>query len=187
MEKDKKRRAFKFDSIYMSSELTKQVILPINVVGENLKSNLQKFLQKTIEGRCIVDGFIKPGSIDIKTYSSGMCKGSDIIFEVAFVCDICSPVEGMLINCIAENITKAGIKAVTKEELSPVVIFIARDHHHTSKYFSTIEEGQEIMIKVLGQRFELYDSYISVIGEVIEPKEPKLKKKTKPKLIFKET
>ena len=42
-------------------------------------------------------------------------------------------------KCIVKNITKAGIRAETAEIISPVVIFIARDHYHTDKYFSTIK------------------------------------------------
>jgi len=53
---------------------------------------------------------------------------------------------------------------------SPLIIFIARDHHHQSKYFSTRKEGDIINIKIIGQRFELNDKYISVIATLIEPK-----------------
>ena len=82
----------------------------------------------------------------------------------------------MTLKCVADNITKAGIRAETSDEPSPVFIFISRDHHFTSKYFTSIKQNQDIKIKVIGQRFELNDKYISVIAELIEPREEKIKK-----------
>ena len=117
------------------------------------------------------------------TYSSGLVSGTEIIFEVVFECLVVSPVEGMHIKCIAKNITQAGIRALTNEDMSPIVAYVSRDHHYASSYFASIKEGDNITIRVIGQRFELNDKFISIIGELIESKEPKFKKK--PKLVLK--
>ena len=76
----------------------------------------------------------------------------------------------MKLSCIVRNITKAGIRAELNSKNSPLIIFIARDHHHQSKYFSTQKEGDVINVKIIGQRFELNDKYISAIATLIEPK-----------------
>ena len=92
---------------------------------------------------------------------------------------ICHPVEGQIIKCKVENITRAGIRAVYfKDTKSPVTIFIARDHHYNNKYFSTIKENDVILIKVIGTRYELNDETISVLGEI----KPENKRTTKIKL-----
>jgi len=112
----------------------------------------------------------------------------DVIeFDVAFECLVCCPVEGMKIKCVIKNKTQAGIRAVINEDVSPVVIYITRDHHYNNKYFSTVEEGDEITAKVIGQRYELNDEQVSIIGEIVEPKSDKYKKggKKMPKLILK--
>ncbi len=73
----------------------------------------------------------------------------------------------MPIDCYVKNITKAGIRAELEGyDNSPLVIFIARDHHYSLKEFSSINEGERIRIKVVGQRFELNDEYVSVIAEL---------------------
>ena len=76
----------------------------------------------------------------------------------------------MYINCVAKNITKAGIKAeidtYSEEEKSPLIIFLARDHNYLIKKFSNININDKIRIRVIGQRFELNDEYISVLGEL---------------------
>ena len=138
-EQIKKRRSITSD-IYNNILITRSISVSINNVGSGIKQTLEKIIANTIEGRCIVEGFIKPNSTKILTNSSGIIKGDLINFEVVFECAACSPVEGMLINCIAKNITKAGIRAESKDDPSPVVIFISRDHHHTSDYFAKIKE-----------------------------------------------
>ena len=156
--------------IYMNSLITKKVSIPVNMIGRNIKENLEKIIVQEIEGRCIAEGYIKPGSVEIITYSSGMLKDSIALFDIVLTCQICLPVEGMLIDCIAKNITKAGIRAETNEDTSPVTIFIARDHHFTNELFSKVKENDEIRIRVIGQRFELFDKTISVIGEITKQK-----------------
>jgi hypothetical protein len=81
-------------------------------------------------------------------------------------------VEGMIISCVAKNITKAGIRAESAGEVpSPVVVFIAKDHHYNVPHFADIQEGDKINVRVVGQRFELNDKYVSIIGEIIKEKE----------------
>ena len=37
-------------------------------------------------------------------------------------------------------------------------------------YFSEIQEGDKFTARVIGQRFELNDKYISIIAELVKPK-----------------
>ena len=126
-------------------------------------------------------------SCKIITYSSGQVKGNNIDFEVVFECFICCPIEGMLIQTVAKNITKAGIRGESVgENPSPVIIFITRDHHYMNAYFSTIEEGDTFVCRIIGQRFELNDKYVSIIAELVEPKKDLEPTTFKPKLVFEE-
>lgn len=154
--------------IYSSAIITKDIYISIVNVGTNIKETIRVIIVKDIEGKCIPEGYIKPDSVKIMSYSNGIVKGSNIQFQVLFECSVCCPVEGTHINCIVKNITKAGIRAELNETISPVVIFIARDHNYMSKKFSAIQENQPIKIRVIGQRYELNDKYISIIGELID-------------------
>ena len=178
----------KLYDVYSDALLTQVIEIPMNVVGSGIKAKLEKKLRATIEGKCIPEGFIKPGSIKVLTYSSGkIYDGNKIHFETTFETKVCLPVEGMLIECLAKNITKAGIRAEiesTEEETSPIIIFVARDHHYNSDYFSSIKENDKIKIRVIGQRFELNDKYVSVIAELIEPKKRRTMNKKKPRLVL---
>ena len=169
----KKRRENKIQTVYSRCLLTRKISLHITTIGKNLKETIEENIKVNYEGKCVVEGYIKPNSSKIITYSSGIIeRGNNILFEVIFECDVCFPVEGMIISCIAKNITKAGIRAESANEMpSPVVVFIAKDHHYNMAHFSEVKEGDKINIRVIGQRFELNDRYISIIGELIKEKE----------------
>jgi DNA-directed RNA polymerase subunit E'/Rpb7 len=186
-----KRKDYRVQSIYSRCLITRNIVLPITSIGKNIKETIEENIKFKFEGKCVVEGYIKPNSSNIITYSSGLIiRGNSISFEVVFECEVCFPVEGMIISCTAKNITKAGIRAESATDVpSPVVVFIAKDHHYTNNYFSEIKEGDNINVRVIGQRFELNDKYISIIGELIKPKVnkeyiPKTKEISKPRIVI---
>ena len=172
--------------IFHNSMITKKVSVPIHNVGKNIRETLETIIASEIEGKCIAEGFVKEKSTRIMTYSCGLVSSNNILFDVVFECMICLPVEGMHITCVAKNITKAGIRAETEDIPSPVVIFVARDHHATMNKYGKVTVGRNIKVRVIGQRFELNDKYISIIAELIDSNVSDnmgLKKKPK-KLVF---
>jgi DNA-directed RNA polymerase subunit E'/Rpb7 len=186
-----KKRDFKIQTIYSRCLITRKIVLHITTIGKNLKENIEENIKTNFEGKCVVEGYIKHNSSKIVSYSSGIIeRGNTVLFEVVFECDICFPVEGSLISCLAKNITKAGIRAESSSDVpSPIVVFIAKDHHYSSAYFSEIKEGDKITIRVIGQRFELNDKYISIIGELVKEKDSsyqKHKQTAKPRLVIEE-
>jgi CTP synthase (UTP-ammonia lyase) len=50
-----------------------------------------------------------------------------------------------------------------------------------SSYFNSVKENDNIKIKVIGQRYELNDKYISIIASLVEEHENILQLQTKPK------
>jgi DNA-directed RNA polymerase subunit E'/Rpb7 len=159
-------------NVYSLSQITKSISLPINAIGKGLYQTIERTIAAMVEGKCIVEGFVKTGSVRVITYSSGLVKSDSVLFNVVFECSVCYPVAGMLMNCIAKNITKAGIRAESSEETpSPFVLFIARDHYYASDYFNSIEEKEKFTARVIAQRFELNDKYVSIIAELVPQKE----------------
>jgi DNA-directed RNA polymerase subunit E'/Rpb7 len=173
-------------TVYSLSQITKKISLPINAVSRNLQQTIEETIAAMVEGRCIVEGYVKPQSVRVITFSSGIVKGNEVIFDVVFECDVCFPVAGMLFNCIAKNITKAGIRAESADEIpSPFVLFVARDHYYANDYFNSIEENEKFVAKVIAQRFELNDKYVSIIAEIVAPKRKEFKG-TQPRIEFEE-
>ena len=154
-------------SLYIKNVISKKLSVPIKYVGTNIAEILEQILSSNFEGKCCIEGYVKRGSIKIITFSSGNILGNCVIFTVVFEYLVCNPPQGMRISCAVKNITNAGILAhVDDSEYSPLNIFIARDHHYNIPYFSELKEKDIIMVRVIGQRFELNDPFISVIGEL---------------------
>jgi DNA-directed RNA polymerase subunit E'/Rpb7 len=162
--------------IYIPSILEKRVYLSINDVGSNIKEILERHLHDMTYNKCIAEGFIKPNTIDIRSYSCGIVQNDKIEFVVLFECMVANPVEGQLIECKSKTITKAGIHGhVIDNDIVPIHVFLAKDHHNMNKYFNSIKEDMDILINVIGVRFELNDQFISIIGKLVDKEAMKKK------------
>lgn len=163
--------------VYINSALEKKIILNITEIGSNVIEILTQKVNDIFVGKCIEEGFIKPNSINILSYSCGIVHGENIEFTVIFQCMICLPVERQRIKCSVKSITKAGIHAQVKEkDVTPLHVFVAKEHHIKDNYFKQLEsdkdiEGVEIIIQVIGVRFEINDPYICVIAKLIKKDE----------------
>jgi DNA-directed RNA polymerase subunit E'/Rpb7 len=155
--------------VYVDSLLSKKVVLKITEIGKNIKQNLEKKIKNSIEGKCITEGFVRPNSLQVKTYSCGLVKDDHIEFNVVYKCDICNPVKGLEVECKVRNITKAGIHAEVKDQDDnvPITIFVARDHNYENKQFDTIEKDAIIGVRIIGMRFELNDPSITAIAYLL--------------------
>lgn len=187
MDKKMKRREQTISPIYSRSLLTRNVMLPITSIGKNINETIQTYISANFEGKCIAEGYVKTNSSKIVTISSGVIeRGNQILFTAVFECDVCFPVEGALIQCIAKNITNAGVRGISADDFpSPVDVFLAKDHHYTSSEISEIKEGDKFTARVIGQRFELNDRQVSVIAELVKPKEIPVKNApNKPRIVI---
>jgi DNA-directed RNA polymerase subunit E'/Rpb7 len=155
--------------VYIRSLLTQKTVLKYDEVNAELFNILETKIKKLNEGKCIKEGYVKNNSVKLLTYSSGELFDNKILFECVFECLITNPVESTLIYCITKSITKVGVRAelIVDDEVSPYIIFIARDHHYDNESFSHIKENDIIQVRILGQRYELNDKYISIIAELI--------------------
>jgi len=164
-----KKEGEKKYGVYLKSLLERKVCLNITEIGKNVKSNLEKKLEYLMGGKCVNEGYIRPNSIKIMNYSSGNVNSNVIEFNVVIECMVCLPVEGMEVDCVCKTITKAGIHAqvIDDEKNIPITIFIARDHHYLVNKFSEIKEGEKILSRVIGIRYELDDDFICAIGKLL--------------------
>jgi DNA-directed RNA polymerase subunit E'/Rpb7 len=155
---------------YIPSILSMKVVLPISDVGKNIKQNLELLIVSKTEGKCIVEGFVRPDSVNILTYSTGKVNSGNVEFHTTYECMVCYPVDGMLVKCVCSTITKAGIHAEVVDQKGniPITVFIARDHHINSDLFKRVTVNAKLIVSIIGVRFELNDSTICVISKLTE-------------------
>jgi DNA-directed RNA polymerase subunit E'/Rpb7 len=161
----------KLYTLFMKNVITRKAIIPFTDVGANIKELLELLMKQKLEGKCVVEGYIKPNSIKVMNFSSGVIKSKNIEFDVMLECLICNPPVGMTFMAKVVNITKAGLRCISeKDEISPVDVFLAKDHNYNNKLFNSVKLNDIIKVRVLGQRYEINDEKISVIADIIEKK-----------------
>lgn len=179
---------------YYQAVLARRISVGIGNVGGNMRQILETVAEKTFAGKCGPEGYIKPGSIKIQAIGAPILKADTVTFQVTLECLICNPVEGMIVNCVVRNVTKAGIRAEVPEgpddQQTPMVIFISRDHHYNDAQLNNVAQDDNIKVKVIGSRFMLNDKYVSVIAHLVEKTnvvEKAIRSKTlkRPKLVLK--
>ena len=96
-----KKKDNKLQSVYSRCLVTRNIVLPITAIGKNIRQTIEENIKDNFESKCVVEGYIKPNSSKIITYSSGLVQGgSNVSFEVVFECMVCFPVENMLISYV---------------------------------------------------------------------------------------
>ena len=97
----------------------------------------------------------------------GQFNGS-ITYNIEYSADICNPTEKQLIDCNAVSINKIGVLCMSDNENQPFKIIIPRRTHLENPLFKEIIEGTKLQIEVVGSRFEINDTFISIIGNLVE-------------------
>jgi DNA-directed RNA polymerase subunit E'/Rpb7 len=155
-------------SEFSTAVLEKNIILPMTSVGRNIIEILMNAISLQIEGKCISEGYVKPGSSKLISHSAGLIeRGNKISFHVVFSCLVCYPTINSQIQCKIVSITNSGIRAESVETIPTcMVIYISRDLSPKDLNDTEFVEGKIILVKVIGKRFELNDSFVSVIAKI---------------------
>ena len=178
-------------NIYAKQIINEKIILKFSEIDNNLENNIKQILIDRIEGKCITHGYVKNNSIKIIEYSCGELFSDSVIFDVVIECLISCPFESMILECKVITTTKVGLKCniIDEDETNPYLIFVARDHNYNNSKFSSININDIIFVRVIGHRFELNDTFISIIAELVEEESFKqtsiMSKKSKTKLSLK--
>ncbi len=168
--------------IYIRCLLQEKVKLVASQINKTYKDTIVAELKNKIEGKCTKHGFIKKDSIEISTIQDGTIEmanlNGNVVFNVKFYAEVCNPVVGSIIKCRVSNINKFGILA----EVKPILeIIIAKNSVNIKSDvdLETIQIGDDILVEVMGKKYELGDVRISIIGRVVSsPTSAKSKKMT---------
>jgi DNA-directed RNA polymerase subunit E'/Rpb7 len=178
-EKDSEDIIMPGNSLFVLQELSSRVYVSMSEVGRYIRKILLLRISRQIEGRCIVEGYVAPGSVRMVKYSSGQIDQDRVKFDVVYQCRICNPVEGQVLRCVAKEVTMAGIHASIEDRTarrSMMEVFLAHDHNYMHAEYSDVKEGTRLKVKVIGKRFELNDAFITVAAFLLEIDRPTLSK-----------
>ena len=157
------RETVKDSHLYVSNLVVETVSVKFEHCGRDMEKYFLLYARDNLEGRCIKEGYVRPETTKVVTYSSGGIHGTLIEYRVLFLVQVCHPYEGMRLTCTVESISKIGIRAVVRKGANPIVVYLTRELN-PSIYMEDYELEQVIEVTVLGHRFELRDPFISALG-----------------------
>ena len=129
-------------------------------------------LKKKIEGTCIKIGYVIPDSIKIVTRSLGIINNANFdgitTYKLKYTADVCNPVIGSIIKCSIGNVDKSQIICyIDNADVSPVEIYLYKQHHITNNDFLQLKIGDLINVKVCGSTWAYKDTRIISIAQYI--------------------
>ena len=156
------------DEIYTQSILWKSIVLLMDQVGGNLKDTLKHKIASMVEGKCIVEGYVKKNSVEILSHSCGVVRGNNIVFDVSYSCDIFLPCADMVLGqCIVtEVLESAGVEVKSNQSPNVFIAYVYQDHNFDDLDYK-VKVGDVVTINIVDYRFEIYDEYITLMGEIV--------------------
>jgi hypothetical protein len=165
--------------LFVKQRIRRTLSIPFYKINKsmNITQLLRSQLAKSVEGRCSVEGYISPNSISICSHSCGTLAAANINFDITADCLICFPDEHKVIKCIAKTITQAGIRAGARYlqhgNVSPIEVFLSRDmNSQMRELFSRIEENDILTVEIIGRRFVLHDTHVTIIAMLLDAVSP---------------
>lgn len=145
--------------------IDEQILVPFQLCSSPDKY-FMNYAKNQLEGRCRKEGYISIHSMTLDSYSGGLLYADSVSFDVRFHADVCNPLVDMVTECKIINNTKIGIRGIYQEKDNPIIFFVSREHN-PKKNFDEYFIGQMLPVKIIGTRFELNDTSISSISEII--------------------
>jgi DNA-directed RNA polymerase subunit E'/Rpb7 len=157
------------DDLFIKDTIVQSISVEPKYINNRIDDYILKRIKEKLEGKCIKNGYIKPGSIKILKRSMGklVCShfNGSVIYDIQISMDLCNPLKDTIIEVEVLNNNKMGILAgVPYDENTPLNILLPRQYHIDNDDFSKLSVGDLISIKIIGKRFEYGDTQISIIG-----------------------
>jgi DNA-directed RNA polymerase subunit E'/Rpb7 len=165
------------DNIYFNSLLTKKINIESRYLDENIDNYIEKYLKNKLEGSCIDEGYVEPGTIKIIIKSVGSLLGSrftgDVTYNIAYSANLCNPMIGNIIDCKVKFINKVGILGNN----GPLTILVPRYIQDENDNINTINENDIIKVEVIAKKFYLNSKEIKIVGKIWNKDSKKIIKK----------
>jgi DNA-directed RNA polymerase subunit E'/Rpb7 len=157
------------DPIYVSSILTNTVSITPRELNQNIKQVILNKLRIKVEGKCLQEGYIKAGSVEIISRTAGTLNpahfNGNVRYKIRYSADVCHPVQNQVISCIVKTVGKPGIQAyIEDKDKSPLYIMLAKAHHLNNKQFISLKEEDHIRVKVINSEFNYCEDKIRVLA-----------------------
>lgn len=161
--------------IYFHTQIRKKISLNPRFLDENFSQFLEKIVKNKIEGKCVKEGYVVPGTVVILERSMGSLNSNQFNGNIEYDLKIGAKVCNIPVN----SVIKASVKKISKlgllSELGPLMIIIPKEIHTQKDAFKDIKIGDEVELLVIGKTFDLDSKKISVYGKLNSETKKKIK------------
>lgn len=174
--------------VFTRTLLNDHIKIHPKLIGKNTPTVTLEKLREKLEGKCSKHGYIKKDSIEIYKVSPGRIElvglNGYAQYSIYFYAEVCNPLVGSIVKCTVANINKFGILAEAgfysnSEFINVLEIIIAKNSVNivSDIDLEKIQIGDEIIVEILGKKYELESTKISIVGRVIKDINPSGRKK----------
>ena len=142
-------------------------------LNKNISENLERRLKNNVEGVCMREGYIRPGSAHILFRSLGNMEHvnftGNTTYTIKYEAEVCNPQKGQIIECEVASNNKSQVDAFVQDvDTTPLNISIPRSRNLNNTDFISLVEGDIIRISVIDTLYGCGDKTIVVLGEYLE-------------------
>lgn len=154
------------NDIYFHTQINRRVSLNPRFLDLDFAKYIEKIVKNNVEGRCIREGYVVPGTTIVLERSMGNLNNNqfngNIIYDVKIGVKICNIPVNSVVKAPIIKINKLGLLA----ELGPLMIIVPKEIHSNKDAFKDIKIGDEIELLIIGKTFELNSKKISVYARL---------------------
>ena len=163
------------NDIYFHTQINRRVSLNPRFLDVDFAKYIEKIVKNNVEGRCIREGYVVPGTTIVLERSMGNLNNNqfngNIIYDVKIGVKICNIPVNSVVKAPIIKINKLGLLA----ELGPLMIIVPKEIHSNKDAFKDIKIGDEIELLIIGKTFELNSKKISVYARLSTAGSQKMK------------
>ena len=154
------------NDIYFHTQINRRVSLNPRFLDMDFAKYIEKIVKNNVEGRCIREGYVVPGTTIVLERSMGNLNNNqfngNIIYDVKIGVKICNIPVNSVVKAPIIKMNKLGLLA----ELGPLMIIVPKEIHSNKDAFKDIKIGDEIELLIIGKTFELNSKKISVYARL---------------------
>jgi DNA-directed RNA polymerase subunit E'/Rpb7 len=148
-------------------------------LSSNFDDVIKTKMKENLEGLCSRFGYIKPGSLQIIKRSAGLFGKQHfngyIRFDLLCKGEACNPPQGLVVEAIVKNKNALGLLAessmfINGEKIPVLDIIVPKKSNGIASEIDLdeVQTGDSIYIMVMGKRYQLNDTNISIIGRAVK-------------------
>jgi DNA-directed RNA polymerase subunit E'/Rpb7 len=146
----------------------KVILKPSELGAGKIDETLLNRVRDRLEGKCCVDGFVKPGSMSIKSKSMGHAAHArftgDFVYILKLGAEVLNPPQDTEVDV---EVIKTNVMGVYTLFDNAMRVLLPQDLHRDMPDIQDVKEGDRVRVKIVGVHYEVNDPQILAVGRLV--------------------